>query len=126
MITYMLIIFVILFLFCQLPNLFLHIFHAVNIRLGNVISQSYVTQWANFLLILNSSFNFVIYSSLSQTFRDEAKKIFKRNFIVQLLEKHYKEYHPVLETNTKTDYRTVSKTPRQNNCEMKALTENIS
>lgn len=78
-VSLMLVVFVALFLFCQLPNLFLHIFHAVNMRMGNVISQSYMTQWANFLLIVNSAFNFVIYCMISQTFRDEAKKMFKCN-----------------------------------------------
>ncbi len=65
-----------LFLICQFPNLILHVFHAVNMRLGSLISHSYITQWANFLLIVNSSFNFVIYSVLSQNFREEAKKMF--------------------------------------------------
>ena len=89
-----------------------------------MISQSYVTQWANFLLILNSSFNFVIYSSLSQNFRDEAKKIFARNCTNQLFDKPQKEFNPVLCT-TRTDYRTLSKTNKQN-CEMKALSENTT
>jgi hypothetical protein len=73
-----------LFLICQLPNLILHTFHAVNMRLGNLISQSYVTQWANFLLIVNSSFNFVIYSVLSQNFREEAKKMFTFTSIIKM------------------------------------------
>lgn len=71
----MLMVFVGLFFFCQLPNLVLHVLYAVNMHMGNVISQLYMTQWANFLLIVNSSFNFTIYCLMS-SFREEVKRIF--------------------------------------------------
>lgn len=66
-----------LFFFCQLPNLVLHVLYAVNMHMGNMISQQYMTQWANFLLIVNSSFNFTIYCLMS-SFRKEVKRIFFR------------------------------------------------
>jgi hypothetical protein len=75
MVSMMLLVFVALFFFCQLPNLVLHVMYAVNTSMGSVYSQSYMTHWANFLLIVNSSFNFAIYCLMS-SFRDEAKKIF--------------------------------------------------
>ena len=79
MITFMLVLFVIMFFLCQLPNFVLHIFQAVNLKLGTIISQSYIHQWANFLLILNSSYSFALYCALSQKFREEAKNIFSCN-----------------------------------------------
>ena len=72
----MLIVFVALFLFCQLPNLVLHVLRAVNLRMNDVKAHSYLTQWANFLLIVNSTFNFPIYCLISQSFRKQARKIF--------------------------------------------------
>ncbi len=89
-ITCILIIFVFLFFVCQLPNFILHVLQAVNFTFSSTIAQSYLRQLANFLLILNSSYSFIIYCYLSEDFREEAKKIFTCNNVKSYLDEYDK------------------------------------
>jgi hypothetical protein len=77
-ITFILIVFFCLFFFCQLPNFLLHVLQAVHLQIDTVL-HLYFRQWANFLLILSSSYSFVIYCSLSCEFREEARKMLTCN-----------------------------------------------
>ncbi len=90
MITGILIMFVLLFFVCQLPNFLLHVLQATNVSFTSTISQTYFRQWANFLLILNSSYSFIIYCCLSGEFREEAKKIFTCNNMRSYMDEYNK------------------------------------
>lgn len=75
-ITFMLIMVVLFFLVCQMPNLVLHIIHAINFQKRKTNSFIYWHHWANFLLILNSSSNFAVYCFFGENFRSTIRRIF--------------------------------------------------
>lgn len=95
MITFILIMFLLLFFICQLPNFTLHVLHAFNMRIGGELSHTYFMHWANFLLLLNSSYNFMIYCALNEEFREEAKQIFTCYQLSSYLDDYnqYRNYH---------------------------------
>ena len=94
--TIILIMLVILFFFCQLPNFFLHILQATDKRLGNSeVAHTYFIDWARFLLLLNSSYNFIVYCALNEEFREDAKNIFtcyQRNGYIDEYNRYRQEY----------------------------------
>ncbi len=86
-ITFILTMFVFLFFVCQLPNFLLHILQAINFHI-DIILQMYFRQWATLLLIINSSYSFIIYCCLNSDFRDEAKKIFTFNYHITYMDQY--------------------------------------
>ena len=76
-VTFVLILFVALFFLCQFPNFVLHVLQAHSLQLRPIL-QSYLHQWANILLIVNSSLNFVYYFFLYD-FRQKTKSFFSGN-----------------------------------------------
>jgi hypothetical protein len=78
-ITIILIMIVIMFVICQMPNLILHIMHAINLKENESNFVYLFHQWANFLLILNSSLNFIIYCMFGKNFQNTVKKMLKLN-----------------------------------------------
>lgn len=72
-ITLMLVMIVLSFVVCQMPNLIIHIIHALNV---DQRQMTYWHQWATFLLILNTSSNFAIYCFFGENFRNAVKNLY--------------------------------------------------
>jgi hypothetical protein len=78
-ITFMLVTIVLLFIACQMPNLLVHLLYAFGDHAKrSAIAFSYWHQWANFLLIVNTSSNFAVYCFFGANFRDAVCEMWTR------------------------------------------------
>ena len=78
MITFGLVLIVLLFFVCQMPNLIIHWIHAINPNYRFSFRMTLFHHWTNFLLIVNYSSNFAIYCLFGNSFRKTAFEIFKK------------------------------------------------
>lgn len=75
--TFVLIMIIILFFLCNMPNFVMNILNITKLTSSNTLQMMKLHQWANFLLIINYSTNFAIYCLFGENFRKTAKLIFQ-------------------------------------------------
>ena len=101
-ITFILVMIVILFVVFQMPNLVLHIIHAVNFEGQSRTNTFYYWhQWANFLLIVNTSSNFAVYCFFGENFRQAAHAMWSRLYCLgkALKDHEHIEIQPVVKNH---------------------------
>jgi hypothetical protein len=110
-ITCMLVMIVLLFIVCQLPNLIMHVAHAFgSVETRSSVAYHYAHQWANFLLIFNTASNFAIYCFFGENFRNAARAVWAQvHCIGRRIEQEHIEIQPVVKERIRKLSHTISR-----------------